>query len=239
MEAVFTTETKTGDIVTRFPNASQYLKKYKIDFCCGGNRPIGEALQEKKLNAVEFLDTLNDMYRKVVHTTDEDTDWTKAPYHELIDHIINKHHKFLSDLLPELSAFVTKVYRVHGKKHPELASVYKLFHNLKVELEEHMIHEEEDFFPQINAYSFDRQTEKLPEILNANFLLEKEHETAGLYLKELRECTADYKLPDDACMTYQVMYLKLQELEEDLFQHIHLENNILFPRLEAEMLAEE
>ncbi len=235
MEAIFTTETKTGDIVTQFPTASQYFKKHKIDFCCGGNRPIGEALKEKNLDTDAFLTTLNEMYRNKPYSNQQEADWMKVPYPELIQYILNRHHKYLEELLPELSNFVAKIYRVHGKNHPELANLYKLFHNLKIELEEHMIHEEEDLFPQVLEYCKEKSPGKLKEILVTNHLLEKEHETAGLFLKEMRECTNDYSFPEGACMTYRITYLKLQELEEDLFQHIHLENNILFPRLTAEL----
>ncbi|RKL66902.1 iron-sulfur cluster repair di-iron protein [Salipaludibacillus neizhouensis] len=236
MEAIFNETTKTGDIVTRFPKASQVFKEYRIDFCCGGNRPIGEAIKEKNLNGIEVLSTLNTLYEETKRLNNQNTNWNEATYSTLIDHIINKHHAYLSDVLPELSRFVTKVYRVHGEGHPELEAVFNLFHKLKMELEHHLIQEEERVFPKILAYEKNGSKSDLDAALQTIEVLESEHEAAGDILKELRSVTNDYLLPEGACTTYTLTYLKLEEVESDLFQHIHLENNILFPRLANEAL---
>ncbi|MDA1475195.1 iron-sulfur cluster repair di-iron protein [Bacillus changyiensis] len=234
MEALFDRNTKTGDIVTRFPRASQLLKEYRIDFCCGGNRPIAEAIEEQKLNEEEILTKINTLYQETKALNEKETDWSQVPYSQLINYIIDTHHAYLNEVLPELSGFVTKVYRVHGVHHPELAQVHQLFHQLKAELEHHLIQEEEQIFPKITAYEKTKLEQHLTEAVQAIDILEQEHEAAGNILKELRQVTNDYALPEGACTTYTLTYLKLDELESDLFQHIHLENNILFPRLEAE-----
>ncbi|TLS38957.1 iron-sulfur cluster repair di-iron protein [Pseudalkalibacillus caeni] len=229
MEAIFSSTTKTGDIVTQLPAASGILKEYRIDFCCGGNRPIGEAIKEKQLNEQEVLNKLNLVYANTQNK--QEKNWKDAPYSQLIDHIINMHHAYLNAVLPEISGYVTKVLRVHGRNHPELKEVHQLFHNLKLELEQHTIQEETDTFPLIKQYEKSRSASLLKILKYGIGDLETEHETAGFLLKRLREVTRDYQTPEGACMTYQLTYNKLEELEADLFEHIHLENNILFPAL--------
>lgn len=234
METAFDRNTKTYDIVTRFPKASRLLKEYRIDFCCGGNRPIAEAIQEQNLNEEEILTKINTLYEQTKTLNEKEINWSEARYSSLIDYVVNTHHAYLYEVLPELSGFVTKVYRVHGRHHPELAQVHQLFHQLKAELEHHLIQEEEHIFPKITAYEETKSAIHLTDAVEAIDTLEKEHEAAGDILKELRKITNDYALPEGACTTYTLTYLKLDELESDLFQHIHLENNILFPRLKEE-----
>lgn len=234
MDTIFDQITKTGDIVARFPRASRLLKEYRIDFCCGGNRPIAEAIKEQNLNAEEVLSKINALYQETKELNETETNWSEAPYSRLIDYVVQTHHAYLFEVLPELSGFVTKVYRVHGIHHPELANVHQLFHQLKAELEHHLIQEEEQIFPKIKSYEETKSEAHLAEAVKAIDVLEQEHEACGNILKELRKVTNDYALPEGACTTYTLTYLKLDELETDIFQHIHLENNILFPRLEAE-----
>ena len=235
MDIIFDKSTKTGDIVTRFPKASHVFKEYRIDFCCGGNRPIGESIKSKNLDEKEVLGRLNTLYAETKAMNEKETNWEESKYTELIEHVINKHHAYLYEVLPELSRFVTKVYRVHGVSHPELTDVYNLFHKLKMELDHHLIQEEEKVFPKIRSYEETGSLADLRVALDNIEALEAEHEAAGDLLKELRSVTNDYQLPEGACTTYTLTYLKLDELESDLFQHIHLENNILFPRLSKEI----
>lgn len=237
MEKTFTYTSKTGDIVTKFPMASQLLKQNKIDFCCGGDRPIGETLAEKNIDAEAFLDKLNTMYATAKGVSTKDTDWTKESYGSLIDHVVNTHHAYLNNLLPELGTFVSKIYRVHGMNHPELEKVYRLFNELKTEVEHHLIQEEVNIFPKIKQYENARTEAQLDELIAAIETLESEHDASGNILKELREITNDYFIPEDACKSYTLTYLKLEELESDMFEHIHLENNILFPRIAQEKTA--
>ncbi|WP_078430033.1 iron-sulfur cluster repair di-iron protein [Alkalihalobacterium alkalinitrilicum] len=233
METIFDFSTKTGEIVTRLPETSTILKKYKIDFCCGGNRPIGESIKEKNLNGDEILEQLNNAYIKSL--VKPSVTWNEITNSELIDHIISTHHAYLSSILPELSQFTTKVFRVHGNQCPELTKVHQLFHSLKVELEQHTIDEENNVFPLIQAFEENRSSEIISKLSENIKELEDEHEGAGNILKQLREVTNDYSVPDWACMTFQLTYQKLEDLESDLFQHIHLENNILFPRVTKEL----
>lgn len=231
MEAIFDGSTKTGEIVIKLPRASKVLKKYKIDFCCGGNRPIGQAILERNLDETQILNELNQLYNETQEAYQNEVDWEEKGYRELIEYIVNIHHSYLNQVLPELNQFVTKILRVHGAAHPELTRVHRLFSTLKTDLEEHLIQEEEIIFPMIKEYSDNPTPERLKEIVKAIQTLEQDHAASGQLLKELREVTHDYLIPEGACTTYRVTYLKLDELESDMYEHIHLENNILFPRL--------
>ncbi|WP_421380975.1 iron-sulfur cluster repair di-iron protein [Bacillus salacetis] len=230
MEQTFTGEALISDIVKKFPKASDLFKSYRIDFCCGGNRPLIEAIEERKLSSNEVLSELNNLYKNSRDLNEKTIDWEKSSSSELIDYIIDKHHKYLNEELPLLSPYVTKVYRVHGERHPHLGRIHKLFYDIKSELIQHTVKEETEDFPLILSYEENptaESKEKIQEIINE---LETEHVSAGKILKELREVTNDFTPPEGACGTYRLVYQRLEALESDLFEHIHLENNILFPR---------
>ncbi|GLC30647.1 iron-sulfur cluster repair di-iron protein [Clostridium omnivorum] len=230
----FHSSQKIGEIVTKFPKSADILKEYRIDFCCGGDRPLITAIKEQGLNEAEILDRINNLYEEVKSVKTEDIDWEKESMSKLIDHVVNTHHAYLGVELPIISELTTKILRVHGEGHPELSKVHKLFHSLKMELEQHLIKEEEIEFPLIKKYEENPSKEALEKILKVEKELEEEHVGAGDILKELRKITKDYAVPEDGCNSYRLTYKKLEELEADTFQHIHLENNILFPRLENE-----
>ncbi|MBU5483595.1 iron-sulfur cluster repair di-iron protein [Clostridium sp. MSJ-11] len=231
MNKVFKSSHKIGDIVVKFPKAMDVFRRHGIDFCCGGNRPLIDAIKEDNLNEEEVLKDLLDEYEKIDSLIKEEVDWLNISYNDLIDYIVNKHHGFLNEELPIVSELTTKILRVHGENHPELSKVYKLFHNLKMELEEHLIKEEEIVFPLIKKYEKEGSKEALDNAIKIIEELEAEHTGAGDILKELRKITHNYEVPKDGCNTYKYTYDKLQEIELDLFNHIHLENNIMFPRL--------
>lgn len=238
MEKMFSLDQKIGDIVVKFPRAMDILKKYKIDFCCGGNRALKEAVNEKKLNGEEITSEINEEFNKYVIEETKERDWNIEPYSKLIDHVVNSHHSYLNEALPRLSELTTKILRVHGANHSELMKVHRLLHSLKMEMEEHLIKEEEIVFPLIIKYENAGDKKILKDAVEKIIELEKEHEGAGTILKELREITKDYEVPEDACNSYKMTYKLLQELEDDTFRHIHLENNIMFPRLMEELNKE-
>lgn len=233
MKYMFSGNDKIGDIVVKLPKASEVFKTFKIDFCCGGNRPLIEAINENGLNEEEILAKLQELYESVQELKSKDTDWAKASFSDLIDHIVNTHHSYLNQELPKLSELTRKIYRVHGEGHSELSDVYKLFHTLKMELEQHLIKEEEIVFPLIKQYEANPSDELLEKTINAINELEDEHEEAGTILKKLRKITDDYTVPSDGCQSYDLTFKGLELLESDVFQHVHLENNIMFPRLMA------
>lgn len=228
----FNSNQKIGYIVTKFPKVADIFKEYKIDFCCGGDRTLITAIKEQGVNETELLERINDSYEKLKNNIySKDRNWVEAPLDELVDHIVNVHHAYLYENLPKISELTTKILRVHGEKHPELSRVHKLFHTIKMELEAHLIEEETIQYPAINAYLRSNSEADLDKAINIINQLQDEHIGAGNILKELREITNDYDLPSNACTTYRLTYFKLQEMESDIFQHIHLESNILFPRL--------
>ncbi|ERI91686.1 iron-sulfur cluster repair di-iron protein [Clostridiales bacterium oral taxon 876 str. F0540] len=227
----FHSSQKLGEIVTKFPKAADVFKEYRIDFCCGGDRTLLTAIKEQDLSEPEILDKINNLYEDFKNVKTEDKDWTKAPLGELVDHIVNVHHAYLNAELPRISELTTKILRVHGEHHPELSMVHKLFHTVKMDFESHTIKEETVQYPAIKEYEKNKTKEALRKAIRLNQELSDEHTNVGNILKELREVTNDYEVPADGCNTYRLTYAKLQELEAETFQHIHLENNILFPRL--------
>lgn len=229
----FNASQKIGEIVTQFPKAADIFKEYRVDFCCGGDRILKTVLQEEGLDETVVINRINALYDELKDMKRTDRDWTQEPSARLIDYVINTHHAYLQVELPRISELTTKILRVHGSHHPELSTVHRLFHNLKMELEQHLIKEEEIEFPLIKEYELNPSSETKQKVLNMMRELETEHEGAGNLLKELRKVTKDFELPEDACNTYRITYDKLEELENDTFQHVHLENNILFPRIKG------
>lgn len=229
MKTMFTENTAVGEIVAMLPKASDVFKKYKIDFCCGGDRSLKEAADKRGVAIEDLMNQLQDLYA----ATDEKTEknWLTASYPELIDHIIKKHHRYLLEELPNLSPYVTKVMRVHGGNHPHLIKIHKLFNELKTELEQHLWKEESEAFPLIIQYDQQPTSENEQKMKKMIVDLTNEHDKTGDIIKEIRRITNDYTLPNGACRTYQLVYNRLEALESDLFEHIHLENNVLFPRI--------
>lgn len=234
---VFSLEDKIGDIVNSFPGASNVFKSYGIDFCCGGQRPLKSAVQSQELEALIILEALEQAYDfHTKRTSQVNADWTQTTFGKLIDHIVDTHHAYLRNELPAISQFVTKVLHVHGPHHPEvLPALHRMFHELKLELEHHLESEETILFPLVKAYEETGDPAKLREALATIDRLEEEHTNAGDLLKEMRNVTSGYTLPEGACRTFTLTYQKLDELEDDMFQHIHKENNILFVRLAASL----
>lgn len=228
MDKRFSVNDRIGDIVTVFPGASDIFYQKHIDFCCGGNRPLAEAIQEQKADAEEIIDLLNKKYQEFAEKNNEFTDWAQKSPTLLIDYILGTHHAYLREKLPQISEYVFKIMKVHGSHHEELFKVHKLFNSLRTELESHLVKEEELVFPLIKAYEKEQKAEVREKALALIRELEAEHTGAGDIIKELREVTNHYQTPADGCRTYETAYRLLKELELDLFEHIHLENNILF-----------
>jgi regulator of cell morphogenesis and NO signaling len=214
-------DTPVGKIASEHPIATRVFARHEIDFCCGGGRPISEICEAKGLETAAILDEIE------TELSGADTSparWIDAPLPELIDHIVSTYHRALDEELPRLEFMARKVLRVHGDKAPEvLPALVSTLLDLKAELEQHMIKEEEILFPMI--LSGQGSTASAP-----ISVMEHEHESAGAALRRLRELTDDYRVPEGACNTWQALWHGLAALEEDMHQHIHLENNILFPR---------
>ena len=225
----FSTDTLVKDIVNELPKTSDVFKKNRIDFCCGGNIPLSQACEQNALNMDALLEELQVVYEKS-EPADKDLEvWTKSDSNTIIDHVISQYHRVSEEELTALSPYVTKVSRVHGDNHPELLKVYELFYEFKKELLEHMVKEEAIVFPLIKQLA-DNTAPNREEAIEMIVELEKEHDHAGEILRQIRAVTSDFALPLDACGTYRLVYKRLEDLESLTFMHVHLENNILFPR---------
>ncbi|GAB1429723.1 hypothetical protein MASR2M18_05550 [Ignavibacteria bacterium] len=222
-----------GEIAAKDVRKAQIFKKYGIDFCCGGKKTVKEACAEKGLD----VKTVEEELQKA----DKVENARPLPYNEweldfLADYIVNMHHAYLKKNLPDIKAYAYKVMRVHGANHPELLKVYQLTEDISSELTAHMQKEEHILFPFIkHLTSVKNGTQKLERgafgsVQNPVSMMEHEHKMVGDYLDELRQCTNEYTLPPDACASYSLLYRMLDEMEDDVHLHIHLENNILFPK---------
>ena len=218
------------------------FKKHKIDFCCGGKISIREACQKNKVDEETLLQELNEATQQ---KSREDTAETYE-LDKLAKHIVEKHHAYVRQRIPEIEPFLDKVVRVHGEKHPELKKVQENFQAVKEELLNHMQKEENVLFPYIKQIVEAKKNNTQLEppffgtIKNPINMMEMEHESAGNAFKEIRELTNDLTPPDGACNTYRVTFSLLDEFENDLHRHIHLENNVLFPKsimLETDLLS--
>ncbi len=228
-----TTTTTLADLAANSLNSVRVLEQHGLDYCCGGKQPFDEACQAKGLDPASVM---NEIEQAQAAGTAE-RDWQSAPLGELARHIVATHHEYLKLELPTLGNRMNKVLSVHGPKDPEtLNRMAEVFGGLRSEMELHMHKEEEVLFPFIEQYGrAEAQGQPMPRvpfgtIANPIAMMEREHVSAGDALGEIRGLTRDYELPAYACSTVQALYAGLQALESDLHIHIHLENNILFPR---------
>lgn len=234
MKERFSRNDKIGKIAAIYPYAIEIFMKYDIDFCCGGDRPLYEGIQEKNLKEDKIINELNEDYDKFKDWISKEIDWNSTSMEELIDFIINKHHTFMKRELPIINELLTKIFTVHYSDHGEVLSKLKrLFGNLRMEIEEHLIKEEEVLFPILMEYEKNPSKELLTKALKVLHETEDEHDNAGDILKEMKGITDGYKAPSSGCNSFRIAYEKLQIMEEDLFRHIHLENNILFKRIKS------
>lgn len=220
-----------GDIVAAFPSAGDYFMNKHIDFCCGGERSLEATLKEMNLDAVDLLNELNQLYEKFQQDEVQYEDWAKSDPESLINHILKAHHQFLREELPAISVLLFKLLVVHGKHHEELFEVHHKFNLLRMELESHLVKEESWLFPGLLAYIDKPSTEGFKALKQLVETIEAEHVGAGDLLKSLRAITDHYRVPTDGCTTYALTYSRLQALEKNTFEHIHLENNILLKNL--------
>ncbi len=230
--------TKTvREYALEIPAATRIFEKLGIDYCCGGSRSLVDACTAVGISVDEVLDSLNADSESV--STSAARDWQALSQAELITHIIDKHHAFTREELVRLEALLAKVSGVHGENHPELFQIQEQFGKLRCELEPHMLKEENVLFPyivQVEEAALANQTLPPPPfrtVQNPVRVMMAEHDAAGYILGRMREASSDYAVPPDGCISYKTLYSALRALEVDLHQHIHLENNILFPRAVA------
>lgn len=214
-------ETRVGTIATEFPLATRVFARHGIDYCCGGGKPVAEVCKQKGLDPEALLAEI------VLELGPGDSTpirWDHEPLDALLDHILTTYHRPLDEELPRLEAMARKVDAVHRDKMPEvLPTLLAVYLELKAELDQHMAKEEQILFPMIRRGQG-------PLAVGPVSVMEQEHEDAGAALQRIRELTNDYTVPEEACTTWRALWHGLAALETALHEHIHLENNILFPR---------
>lgn len=230
-------------IVTDDYRAAAIFEKYSLDFCCKGGVTIEQACADRRVDAGAVYAELEQLGNDKSGTAPAYAHW---PLDELILYIVNVHHKYVREAIPVLFTHTKKVAAVHGPGHPEVTEIAAHFESVAAELQNHMIKEEQLLFPYIialqNAKRNNTQFQRPPfgTAQNPIRMMEAEHQAAGDAMYAIRSLSSNYLPPDDACTTYRVSYQELQQFEKDLHQHVHLENNILFPKaiaMEQELFA--
>jgi regulator of cell morphogenesis and NO signaling len=239
----FNTETKVSEIALSNPGARHILEDAGIDYCCGGAKSLQEACLKANVAEAEILWRLRQNGERVGPS---ESKWASAPLAEITTHIKERHHQYVRDAIPRLRALLAKIREKHGSKHRELEEIEKLFADVAREMLMHMQKEEQILFPFIDAMERAANGNGSIEppffqtVKNPIYSMMKEHDSAGELMRQVRVASAGYKSPTDACTSYQAAYQGLEEFEKDLHLHVHLENNILFPRaveMEAALAA--
>jgi len=232
------TERTVGEFAAEFPASRRVFEKVGIDYCCGGRVPIAEAAAKARVSLIKLE---ADLIKAAAAAPDSTTppNFLEMSLAALTDYIVRKHHVFTRDENVRIAALLEKVCSVHGGRHEELLEIQRVFGTMRLELENHMLKEEQMLFPYIalmeSSIAFGQPVPPAPFGTTANpvRVMLSEHDAAAEQLREIRRLTADFTPPDDACVTFKTLYLALEELESDLHEHIHLENNVLFPKAVA------
>ena len=229
----FTTKT-VREIALEMPLTTKVFENYKIDFCCGGNRMFLDACKTAGADAENVLKALSVYLENPAET---ELDWVKtASLGRLIDYIVDKHHTYTRDEIKSLGPLMIKVAGKHGESHVELYALEELFIELCNDLVPHLMKEEQILFPYIGELeNFKIKQARVPTscfgtVRNPVGMMMREHDTAGEILRNMRLVSNDYKIPEGACPSYTALLTRLEAFEKDLHQHIHLENNVLFPK---------
>lgn len=225
----FQVQDTVGAIVRDYPSLSRLFEQAKVDYCCGGKKTLEDACRQQGIDPQEFLKQLENAADRA---PESEINVTSLTLTELADAIEHSHHSYLRSELPRLEAIVTKVARVHGDKEPRLHQIKDVFLTVSQELLTHLMKEEQVLFPAIRQLE---ASETLPtfhcgSLTNPIAQMVREHDEAGMALAQLRELTDDFTPPDWACNTYRAMLDGLLEFERDMHQHVHKENNVLFPK---------
>jgi len=219
-----------AQIVASDMRTATIFKKYGIDFCCGGGMPVAEACKGKDVEASTILYEIDNLDKGKA-----DTDYNNMELDVLVKYILKTHHSYVSEAAPIILQFADKVAKVHGESNPENIEIAKLFREVKLELEQHMSKEEGILFPHIvNLAIANRKGESISvpfgSVKDPIKMMEHEHDSAGDIFKEIERLSNNFTPPSHGCNTYRALYHHLKEFQDDLHIHIHLENNILFPK---------
>ncbi|MFV0529952.1 MAG: iron-sulfur cluster repair di-iron protein [Flavobacteriales bacterium] len=226
-------EKTVAEFVRENIKTTDIFYRYGIDYCCGGGISIEEACKRKNIGVEELLKQLEIVNKEVIQ---EDVDYKSWALDDLINHIVQKHHQYVRESIPVIIQYSDKVAKVHGKSHPEVIKINKLFHEVAKELTSHMQKEENILFPyiadllKVQEGTKENQIPPFGTVNNPIRMMIAEHEEAGSLLSEIARLSSNYTPHEEACNTFRALYSKLKEFEQDLHIHIHLENNILFIR---------
>lgn len=234
-------EITVGELAAQDYRKVEVFKRHGVDFCCGGKKSLARVCSEKGIN--------KELLEKELHLAETSAKLPSQDFYSwdagfLSDYIVQTHHQYVIRAMPLIFEYTQKVSKVHGVQHPETVEVANLFAKVMDDLNRHMMKEENILFPYIKQLA---ESKKSGQAIQPSFgtvqnpirMMEYEHEAVGEFMEEIRKATLNYSLPADACNSFRYAYSKLQEFEEDLHQHIHLENNILFPKaiqLEQELV---
>ena len=228
--------TKTiAELATEFPGATRLFEKLGIDYCCGGGRSLEAACSRTGLSLDEVALSL-EQSKETDQQPKAYKDWRQERLSDLMSHIMTIHHVFTKDELARLNPLIDKVCSVHGQNHPELFAISRSFQALSQELTLHLRKEEQVLFPYILRLEEEVLAHgTLPKspfgtVKNPVRMMTLEHDQAGDLLAQIRKSSSNFSVPADGCSSFRSLYQSLAKLEEDLHQHIHLENNLLFPR---------
>lgn len=228
-------ELSLGEIVVLYPQLRERMEELGLDYCCGGKRPLSEAAAAAGLDLKTIVDKLEQSLASA-GSAESHIDWAAQPLTVLADHILQTHHVFTKAQLMRIDNLLTKVANAHHTRHGVmLDALREAFDPLKAELDAHLLKEEQILFPSIKAIDAYMTGQGARPVIHCGSVahpirqMEHEHDAAGDALVKMREITGGYRLPSDACETFKALYQALAALEADLHQHIHLENNILFP----------
>ena len=227
-----TQDKKVGEAVAKDFRLASIFEKYGIDFCCGGGQTISEVCKRKNIDPESLLRSINEM---ISSKANKEIDYYSWPIDLLADYIEKKHHRYVREQMPVIKKFMDKLCRVHGERHPELFKINELFSASVEELTKHMVKEELVLFPfirkMVTTYNGKVvETQEFRSVKNPINVMIDEHDAEGERFRKIEELTNNYTPPDDACNTYKAAFALLKEFESDLHLHIHLENNILFPK---------
>jgi regulator of cell morphogenesis and NO signaling len=222
-----------GEFVAEDYRTAQVFEKYGIDFCCGGNVPLSEACRLKGIDGGTILTEIDAAKTEPIERGRDYAAWA-LPF--LADYIINTHHGYLNENMGPIADYTHKIAEVHGAHHPEVIEIARIFDRIATDMVAHLREEEDVLFPALKRIDGARVAGATPEpadIESVSVFLTKlghEHEAIGDAVHRIRHLSKEYAVPGDVCNTFMLTYRKLKEFEDDLHKHVHLENNILFPK---------
>jgi len=233
-------ETTVGEIVAADYRAAHVLERFDIDFCCGGRRSLADACLQAAVDPGVVEDALQAL---PPHDAADGADVGRWSLDRLADHIVATHHAYVRSAVPIINRWLARLVEVHGGRHPELPQVAASFEAMSVDLNQHMLKEERVLFPYIRQLAMTAPGHLPPSpfgtVQNPVRMMEREHQQAGDEMQVIRDLTSGYATPADGCSTYRVCFAELAQFERDLHRHVHLENNVLFPKaieVERELL---